>query len=56
MDQYKFERKGRGGLQVCLYSRIIVFPFCMEKCRLYEDKVRFPRGLISNDADGEMAI
>ena len=56
MDQYKFKRKGRGGLQVYSHSRIIIFPFYMEKCRLHKDKVRFPRGLIGNDADGEMAI
>ena len=43
-------------MQSCLHSRIIVFPFGVEKSRLHEDQVRFPRSSIGNDANGEMAI
>ena len=43
-------------MQACSHSTIIIFPFGMKKCRLHKDQVGFPRGLIGNDADGEMAI
>ena len=45
-----------GGLQFYSHSRIIIFPLGVKKCRLHEDQVGFPRRLIGNDADGEMAI
>lgn len=48
--------EGTGGMQVCLHPWIIVFPFGVEKCRLHEDQIGFPGGLIGDDANGEMAI
>lgn len=49
-------RKGKDGVQICSHSRIIVYPFGVEKSRLHEDQVRSSRSSVGNDADVEMAI
>ena len=43
-------------MQICLYSRIIVFFFDVEKSSLYKDQIRFSRSSIDNDIDNKMAI
>ncbi len=56
MDQRRFAKGRGGGVQFCPYSWIIVFPFGVERSRLHDAQVRFPRSSIGNDANEEMTI
>lgn len=43
-------------MQICLYSRIVVFLFNIKKSCLYKDQIRFFKSSINNNTNSKIAI